>query len=220
MRATPEVTDHLRAEPDVPAPSVSQRLSSQRQAQRKRQLVKAARRRQRREHGSEGLACTGAVLNKPPEHVPLSAEAGEVLIGRVHASGLGPRDCQVVELVIRAYCWVGCALQEATRRVQRRRRLLCGQGPKPEKPPAPEASSTSSDAVGQDEGGGELAPIDQETPGLEVAGGAEGAERCTAEASPQPKGGHRSGLGRLGADASVGAERTECHQEELAVGQR
>jgi len=159
-------------------------------------------------------------LNKPPEHVTLSAEEGEALIGRVHASGLCPSDCQVVVQVIRAYFWVVFALQEAKLRVQRLRRLLFGQGPKPEKPPAPEASSTSSDAVGKDEGGGELAPIDQETPGLEVAGGAEGSESCDAEASPKPKGGHRSGMGRLGADAYVGAERTECHHEELAVGQR
>jgi len=159
-------------------------------------------------------------LNKPPEHVTLSADEGEALIGRVHASGLCPRDCQVVEQVIRAYFWVVFALQEAKLSVQRLRRLLFGKGPKPEKPPAPEASSTSGDVVGKDEGGGELAPIDQETPGLEVAGGAEGAESCDAEASPKPKGGHRSGTGRLGADAYVGAERTECRHEELAVGQR
>jgi len=152
--------------------------------------------------------------------VTLSAEEGEALIGRVHASGLCPRDCQVVEQVIRAYFWVVFALQEAKLSVQRLRRLLFGKGPKPEKPPAPEVSSTSSDAVGKDEGGGELAPIDQETPGLEVAGGAEGSERCDAEASPKPKGGHRSGTGRLGADAYVGAERTACRHEELAVGQR
>ena len=48
IRATTEVTAQLRAEPDVPAPSGSQRLLSQRQAKRKRQVVKAARRRQRR----------------------------------------------------------------------------------------------------------------------------------------------------------------------------
>ena len=45
IRVTTEVTDQLRAAPDVPAPSVSQRLASQRQAKRKRQLGKAARRR-------------------------------------------------------------------------------------------------------------------------------------------------------------------------------
>lgn len=33
------------------------------------------------------------------------------------------------------------------------------------------------------------------------------------------KGGHRPGYGRLGADASAGAERVECRHEELAAGQ-
>ena len=48
MRVTTEVTDQIRAEPDVQTPPVSQRLSPQRQAKRKRQLAKAARRRHRR----------------------------------------------------------------------------------------------------------------------------------------------------------------------------
>ena len=151
-------------------------------------------------------------MHKPPEYVTLSTAEGEALIGRVHASGLCPRDCQVVEQVIRAYFWVVFALQEAKLSVKRLRRLLFGQGPTPEPPPAPEVSSTSSDAVGKDESGGEVGPIAQETPGV--------SERCDAETSPTPKGGHRVGTGRLGADAYVGAERTECRHEELAVGQR
>ncbi len=220
IRATTEVTEQLRAEPNVPTPSVSQRLSSPRHAKRTRQLGAAARRRQRRYHCQYGRACQGAVGHTPPEHVTLSAAEGEALIGRVPASGLCPRDCQVVEQVIRAYCWVVFALQEAKLSVQRLRRLLFGKGPMPEQPPAPEASSTSSAAVGKDEGGSEVGLIDQETPGSEVAGGAEGSERCDAEASPKPPGGHRAGTGRLRADASVGAERTECRHEELAVGQR
>src|SRR6266849_904529 len=93
-----------------------------------------------------------------------------------HQPSLCPRDCQVVEQVIRAYCWVVFALQEAKLSVQRLRRLLFGKGPMPEQPPAPEASSTSSAAVGKDEGGSEVGLIDQETPGSEVAGGAEGSE--------------------------------------------
>jgi hypothetical protein len=48
VRVTTAVTDQLRAEPDVQTPPVSQRLSPQRQAKRKRQLAKAARRRHRR----------------------------------------------------------------------------------------------------------------------------------------------------------------------------
>ena len=45
IRVTLEVTDQLRADPDVQTPHVSQRLSPQRKAKRKRQLAKAARRR-------------------------------------------------------------------------------------------------------------------------------------------------------------------------------
>ncbi len=49
IRVTLEVTDHLRADPDVQTPPVSERLSPQHKAKRKRQLVKVTRRRHRRE---------------------------------------------------------------------------------------------------------------------------------------------------------------------------
>ena len=169
---------------------------------------------------TDGLSRKGCVVKKPAGTVMLSSAEGEALIAQVRQSNLPPADAGMVEQIIRMYFWVVFALQEAKLSVQRLRRLLFGKGPKPEQPPAPEASSTLGDAVGTDEGGGELAPIDQETPGFEVAGGAEGAERGAAEASPTAPGGHRAGTGRLGADAYVGAERTECHHEELAVGQR
>lgn len=48
IRATTAVTDHLRAAPPSPEPSAPQRPSPERTAKRKRQLAKAARRRQRR----------------------------------------------------------------------------------------------------------------------------------------------------------------------------
>ena len=48
IRVTLEVTDQLQAEPDAQTSPVSQRLSPQRQAKRKRQLAQAARRRRRR----------------------------------------------------------------------------------------------------------------------------------------------------------------------------
>ena len=47
IRVTTAVTDQLRAEPAAPAPPAPQRLSPERKAKRKRQLAKAARRRQR-----------------------------------------------------------------------------------------------------------------------------------------------------------------------------
>jgi hypothetical protein len=48
IRVTTEVTEQIRAEPNMQTPPVSQQLSPQRKAKRHRQLVKAARRRQRR----------------------------------------------------------------------------------------------------------------------------------------------------------------------------
>ena len=49
IRVTTAVTDQLRAEPGVPTPPVSTRRSPTQHAKRTRQLVKAARRRHRRE---------------------------------------------------------------------------------------------------------------------------------------------------------------------------
>ena len=49
IRVTTAVTDQLRAEPGAPTPPVSARRPSKQHAKRKRQLVKTARRRHRRE---------------------------------------------------------------------------------------------------------------------------------------------------------------------------
>ena len=48
IRVTLEVTDHLRADPAVQTPPVSERLSPKHKAIRKRQVAKATRRRHRR----------------------------------------------------------------------------------------------------------------------------------------------------------------------------
>jgi hypothetical protein len=48
IRVTLEVTDHLRAAPDMQTPPVSERPSPTRKAKRHRQVAKAARRRHRR----------------------------------------------------------------------------------------------------------------------------------------------------------------------------
>lgn len=48
IRVTFEVTEAIRTDPDEPAPPVSERPSPKPTAKRKRQLAKAARRRQRR----------------------------------------------------------------------------------------------------------------------------------------------------------------------------
>lgn len=48
IRVTIEVTDQLRAAPEVQTPPISERLSPKQKAKRKRQLAKATRRRHRR----------------------------------------------------------------------------------------------------------------------------------------------------------------------------
>ena len=159
-------------------------------------------------------------MNKPADNVTLSAEEGEALIARVHRSNLAPADAGVVEHIIRMYCWVAFALQEAKLSVKRLRDLLFGPRRTPKTPPESEASATSSDALGEGEGGGAGSAVSEEVPGVEAAGCEEGAGTSEGEALPKPKGGHRPGTGRLGADAYEGAERVECRHEELAVGQR
>jgi transposase len=159
-------------------------------------------------------------VKKPTQNVTLSAVEGEALIARVHQSNLSADDAGVVEQVIRMYFWVAFALQEAKLSVKRLRDVLFGPSRKPKTPPESEVSSTSSEPLGQGEGGGEPAPVAEASPSLEAAGCEAGPATSEGEASPTPQGGHRQGTGRLGADAYVGAERTECRHEELAVGQR
>jgi hypothetical protein len=121
-----------------------------------------------------------SVLQKPPVNVPLSAAAGAALIGRGHASGFCLSDGQVVEPVIRLPFWLRWAVQEANLRLKRLRRMLCG-APTPTSRDAPAASAAET---------------------------AESPEAPSASlATPQaprlapPRGGHRSGPGRLGAEA-------------------
>jgi len=101
-------------------------------------------------------------MQKSPLSITLSAEAGEALIVRVHQSGLSAEDAGVVEQVIRLYCWVIFALQEAQLRLKRLRTLLFGKGAKAPKPRAPQASSTVSEPVGKGEGPGELRCMEEE----------------------------------------------------------
>lgn len=139
------------------------------------------------------------MVKKPADNRTLSAAEGEALITRVHQSNLGAEDAGVVEWVIRMYFWVVLALQDAKLSVQRLRTIVFGRGR------TPQTGSVSSEAVDQEDRRGTLAPVAEAAPG---------------EVPPRPKGGHRAGTGRLGADAYWGAERTECRHEDLAVGQR
>jgi len=157
-------------------------------------------------------------LKNPPPRVTLSTADLEALIARVHLSNLAPVDAGVVEQVLRLYAWVAVAIQKASFNMKQLRSLLFGQGRQPKERPESEASPTSSDGRGQDEAGGEPAPVDEAEPGSESAG--DEADPGTSESTPKPKGGHRQGTGRLGAAAYVGAKHTKCRHEELEVGQR
>lgn len=156
-------------------------------------------------------------MKKPPPSLTLSAEEGEALIARVHASGLSAEDSGVVEQVIRLYFWVIFSLQEAKLSLKRLRTLLFGKGPKA---PKPRAAATSSEPLGEGEGAGARRSRDEEASGVEEAASATEPGESGAEAPSKPTGGHRLGTGRLSADVYEGAERIECRHAELAVGQR
>jgi transposase len=159
-------------------------------------------------------------VKKPTHPVKLNADDGEALITRVHQSNLSADDAGVVEQVIRMYFWVAFALQEAKLSVKRLRDVFFGPRRKAQTLPEPEASATSSDTRNQGEGRSAPASVAEASSGFEAAGCATGPGASQGEVAPTPTGGHRQGTGRLEADAYVGAERTECRHEELAVGQR
>jgi transposase len=159
-------------------------------------------------------------VKKPAGTITLSSEEGEVLIAQVHQSNLPAAVAGRVAQIIRMYFWVVFALQEAKLSVKRLRNLLFGSSAQPTDRPASEVEATSSEAPGQAAGAEEAAPVAEVAPRLETTGCEAGSGASESEAKPKPQGGHRAGTGRLGADAYVGAERTECRHEDLAVGQR
>src|SRR5574341_638441 len=160
------------------------------------------------------------MVKKPADKATLSAEEGEALIARVHQSNLGAEDARIVEWVIRMYFWVALTLQEAKLSVRRLHNLFFGRGREAKGPPAPASSSPSSETLGEGAGGGEAAPGEEDAAGTLAVVCDEGTGASRSEAPPKATGGHRSGTGRLGADAYAGADRVECRHEELAVGQR
>jgi transposase len=170
--------------------------------------------------GVSDLEGEDAMVKKPVDNVTLSAEEGEALIARVHLSNLAQADARVVEQIIRLYFWVAFALQEAKLSIKRLRNVFFGSSRKPKTPPESAVSAPASDGLGEDAAGGAVVPVAEPSSGFEAAGGAAGPAALESEASPKPRGGHRLGTGRLGADAYAGAERVECHHEALAVGQR
>lgn len=141
-------------------------------------------------------------------------------MAQVHQSNLPAAVAGRVEQIIRLYFWLVVALQEAHLSVKRLRNMLFGCRTHPQERPASAVETTSSEVPGQAAGDEEAAPVDEGAPGLESTRREAAPEVSPGVVSPKPKGGHRPGTGRLGAEAYVGAERIECRHEERAVGQR
>jgi transposase len=150
-----------------------------------------------------------AVVTKPAETVTLSAAEGEAMIARLAVYAPSRTDCELLIQVVRWYFWLVWAVQEAKLSLKKLRTLLCGWGDSPQlpQPSALEASDASSSR-------------DADVRPSEEAGPPLGTVALGSVSPPTPTGGHRPGTGRLGAEVYVGAERTECRHEELAVGQR
>lgn len=159
-------------------------------------------------------------MKKPPPRITLSIADLEAILARVHQSNLAPADASVVEQVFRLYVWVAFAIQKATFNMKQLRQLLFGPGREVKESPVSEVSSSLGDGSGQAEGAPSPWLVDEAALDAEVMQRAEKPSASEVEASPQVKGGHRKGTGRLGAAAYMGAEHTECRHEELEVGQR
>jgi hypothetical protein len=153
---------------------------------------------------------------KRPESFTLSTEEGEAVMARLSIYAPSRSDCVILMQVMRWYFWLVFALQETQITVKRLRSLLFGKSLKASL--APEDTSAPSPGDGGETDAGAVLEADADE-GAATAGEAlpQGSHR---QELGKPKGGHRPGTGRLGADVYVGAERVECHHEELAVGQR
>jgi transposase len=160
------------------------------------------------------------VVKKPAENVTLSAAEGEAMIARLSVYAPSRSDCEILIQVVRWYFWLVWTVQEAKLRLKKLRTLLCGRGPQPLTPSAPEAALCSASSPGHGEATGVSSSRDAEVGPSEAAGPPSGPVESGLAAPPTPTGGHRPGTGRLGAEAYEGAERVECRHEELAVGQR
>jgi hypothetical protein len=160
-----------------------------------------------------------AVVQKPADNVTLSAADGEAMIARLAVYAPRRSDCERLMQVVRWYFWLVWTVQEAKLSLKKLRTLLCGQGPQLPTLCEPEASSVAASSRGDGEGSGDGSARDEKVGWSTDAGSTPASVAAAAETS-KPRGGHRPGTGRLGADAYKGAERVECRHEELAVGQR
>jgi transposase len=158
-------------------------------------------------------------VKKPADHVTLSAAEGEAMIARLSIYAPSRSDCEILIQVVRWYFWLVWTVQEAKLSLKKLRTLLCGQGPKPPTRCEPAASSVSASSRGDSEVSGDGSARDEEVGGATEAESTPASVVAAVE-TRKPRGGHRPGTGRLGAEAYKGAERVECRHEELAPGQR
>jgi hypothetical protein len=117
------------------------------------------------------------------------------------------------------YFWLVWTVQEAKLSLKKLRTLRGGPGPQLPTLCEPEASSVAASSRGDGEGSGDGSARAEQVEWSTDAGSTPASVAAAAETS-KPRGGHRPGTGRLGAEAYKGAERVECRHEELAVGQR
>jgi transposase len=148
-----------------------------------------------------------------PETITLSAAAGEAIMQRLSVYAPSRADCEILIQVLRWYFWLAAAVKEAKLSLKKLRTLLFGQDPQPPTRREPEASSRGDGVVAGDGSA-------REEGERSTAAGSQPEAVASAAETSKPRGGHRPGTGRLGAEAYTGAERVECRHEELAVGQR
>jgi hypothetical protein len=154
-----------------------------------------------------------------PETITLSAAAGEAIMERLAVYAPSRADCEILIQVLRWYFWLVAAVQEAKLSLKKLRTLLWGQGPPPPTRCEPAASSNSASSRG-DSKVADAGSAREETGGQCTAAETTPASVAAAAETSKPRGGHRPGTGRLGAEAYQGAERVECRHEALAVGPR
>jgi transposase len=153
------------------------------------------------------------MLMSRPETITLSAAAGEAIMQRLSVYAPSRADCEILIQVLRWYFWLAAAVKEAKLSLKKLRTLLFGQDPQPPTRREPEASSRGDGVVAGDGSA-------REEGERSTAAGSQPEAVASAAETSKPRGGHRPGTGRLGAEAYTGAERVECRHEELAVGQR
>jgi hypothetical protein len=137
-------------------------------------------------------------VKQPAEHVTLSSEEVESRMAHVHQSNVPAAVAERLGQMLRTCLWLMFALQETKITVSRRRRVLFGK--------AFEASApTPQEALAPSAAGG-----NETHAGAVVDAGADDTAAPRGEAPPRtaplpsqdkPKGGHRPGTGRHGAEA-------------------